>query len=169
MRPVLFSSGLLAAAFVVHLVIWRIRIPQGAVSWLLAIFFGVGVAGWALASALTGLQPLVPRESWEVLSAVLAHVAVSLAYIVTYSGLEQDGPSMTMAKFTDMAGARGRSREEFFRVITDELIVASRLRALLDGGWVTREAGRYRLTARGAFWHGVFSLWRRLLGLPEGG
>jgi len=169
MRPVLFSSGLLAAAFAVHLVIWRIRIPKNAVIWLLAIFFGAGVAGWGAALALEGLQPIIPRDSSEILSAVLAHVAISLAYIVTYSGLEQDGPSMTMAKFADMAGERGRSREEFFKVITDELIVASRLRALLDSGWVTREAGRYRLTPRGTFWHSVFSRWRWLLGLPEGG
>ncbi|MHB8834639.1 MAG: hypothetical protein ACYC9Y_02890 [Candidatus Methylomirabilia bacterium] len=169
MHPVLFSLGLLTAAFVLHLVVWRIRIPSNAVIWLLVIFLGTGAAGLGGALALRGQLPGLAWDASEVLSVVLAHVAFSLAYIVTYSGLEQDGPSVTLAKFTDMAGARGRSREEFFRVITDDLIVASRLRALLDSGWVAREAGRYRLTPRGMFWHSVFYLWRRLLGLPEGG
>ncbi len=165
-----FAIGLIALAFLIHLVLWRIRIPRRQTKALLAIFLGtlpLGLAGVNLAAPLLGLGPL---GVWECLHVAVFHVAMSLAYIVAYSALENGSPSMAI--LTDIADARGqgRSRQELAVLFQGgPRPVETRLQAMLHDNMVVDEQGIYCLTAKGRLWARAFSAWRSLLNLGKGG
>lgn len=169
MNVLLLGSCLFLAGFTVHWLLWRIRVPANASTSLLVVFLGILATGLAAARLVPCLSPLSPVGTWEYLHLAVFYVSLTLSYIIAYSGLEEDSPSATMVKFAALASKDGRAREEFDRIFTDDLIIGSRLQAMVQGGIAVREAGKYRLTLQGLFWQRIFWAWSRLLGLPKGG
>ncbi len=156
-----------AAGFLVHWLVWRVRIPARQTAWLLAIFSGTLAAGLAT-------SPWWPpawrfANPWEVLHVAIFHVAAMLAYIVAYSAIEERSPSMTILCRVADAGNRGQSREELQTLLLDVSPVEIRLAAMLRDGMIRDEAGRLVLTAKGRAWAGTFATWRRLLRFDLGG
>ena len=136
---------------------------------LLSVFAGVLLGGVCCSLLLPCLRAWGPRNLWEILHVAISFAAVSLVYVVLYSGLEEDSPSCTLVKFVALSREKGRVRADFAEIITDDLIVHSRLRALVDAGMVIRDGDRFRISARGAFLARVFCFARRLLRIREGG
>jgi hypothetical protein len=100
---------------------------------------------------------------------VIFHVAMSLAYVVAYSAIEERSPSQTLvAHVADFQG-KGRTREELVQVLKGLAPVESRLSAMLRDNMVSEIDGVYHLTPKGWKWAKVFSCWRRLLGMGKGG
>jgi hypothetical protein len=99
----------------------------------------------------------------------LFFTAMALNYIVLYSALEEDSPSLTIVLHVAQAGSQGCSSEEVFGLIQDDLIVRSRLEAMLAANLVVCDGGVYRLTTQGRKWARLFGLFRALLRLPKGG
>jgi hypothetical protein len=167
-RVVGFALCLFIAAFAVHWLLWRVWIPRRQIVWLLGIFLGVLTVGLAGAAWLPGMQGLAPDGLWEMLHVILFHVAVSLGYIVTYSALEEDSPTLTLVAFVAEGGERGRSREDVYGLLDNDFITGSRFLALLQGNLVERVGDTYVLTPRGRFWVQVFHLFRIVYHMPRG-
>ncbi|MCZ7644144.1 MAG: hypothetical protein M5U26_02505 [Planctomycetota bacterium] len=96
-------------------------------------------------------------------------MAFAAAYIITYSAVEVDSPSLVMIMSVDQAGAEGLPKVDFHRRMNDDVLVRPRLRDMLRDGLAVREDGRYRLTAKGRRSIRVFVLFRRLMRLSKGG
>jgi hypothetical protein len=169
MRLTLFGLSLFLVTFLAHCLVWRVRVPRRAIRVLLVFFLAAPSAAALLVHALPALAPLAPASVWEWLHVAGAHIALSLAYIVTYSGLEEDSPSLTILVYLAEAAGAGRSHEELYGRIGDEFVIGSRLQALLAGGLVVSENGTYRLTARGMGWARLFGAFRWLYHLRPGG
>ena len=170
MNLLIYSLGVFALAFAAHVAVWLVRVPAKPFHCMLALFPSV----WLLAAVVVrflpeGLAHLRPEGFWAWFAAGVFHGACSLAYMVVYSALEQDSPSVTMVKFTDLAGSGGRAPDEYSQVLSDEVIVGSRLGAMLAGGMAERRGGRIHLAPKGAFWERLFGGWTRLLGIRGGG
>jgi hypothetical protein len=163
MRPALWCLGVFSLAFLWHIVRWRIRRPAAQRAALLRIF-GLFLAAFAVAAACFPL--LTPLE---ILHVVVCYVPFSLAYIVLYSAIEADSPSLTMVKFVAAAGPRGRGAEEFERIITDDGLVHARLRAMEAEGMIRREGTALVITPKGLGMARLFSLAARILNLRPGG
>src|SRR5262249_23646491 len=86
------------------------RVPRRQIFCLLLLFLGLLPVGLAAAAWLPGLHGLRPDGFWENLHVALFYVAVSLGYIVTYSALEEDSPTLTVVAFVADAGGRGGAR-----------------------------------------------------------
>ena len=54
-----------------------------------------------------------------------------LSYVITYVALEDDSPSMTIARFVEMSGDKGSSRDEISRIISDETLILPRINAMV--------------------------------------
>src|SRR5579862_3987265 len=104
MRVAGFAVGLFLVAFLVHWLIWRIRIPHRQTAALLAIFFGFLPIGLAAMQALFRAMDWPDFNGWELLHISIFHTALSLAYIVVYSALEERSPSMTVLLHLAAAG-----------------------------------------------------------------
>ncbi len=164
-----FAVCLFAAAFAIHWLLWRVWVPRRQIFWLLIIFFVLLPVGLAYGPWLTGLHRFAPNVFWEHLHVAVFYVAVSLGYIVTYSALEEDSPTLSLVAFLGDAGGRGRSREELHGLFDNDAIAGSRFRALLASNLVERAGDGYALTARGRFWARVFYTFRVVYRMNKGG
>lgn len=145
MNVFLTLSALVGALFMVHLAWWRIRLPRRQRPVLLALFI---VGGAVLSPAIAwlaracGLEPL----DWiQWLNVALGVVAFALAYVVTYSALEADSPTLSLLRFIDDQGPAGASYEDLVAFIERRPFVNARLGALIEENMLIEEAGRYRL------------------------
>ena len=164
-----FAGTLLTLTFLLHLIVWRIRLPKAQTRTLLLLFLGALPLGLALNAALPTSWPLRIEGFWQYVHVCFVHIAMSLAYIEFYTGIEGDSPSLTMLLFVEQAGDTGRSEEEMHQLIESDSIIGRRLRAMIDVGMVTCAGDIYRLTWSGRAWARLFHLARCIWRLPVGG
>jgi hypothetical protein len=169
MRIVLFSVELFLSAFVIHWLIWRVRVPRRQTRALLLIFLGALAVGLAGILLLPNPKDWTPIHFWEWVQVALFHVSLTLAYIVIYSTLEEHSPTLTLVKYVADAGNSGRSQGDLETFMDGIQSLGSRLDALRRDDMVTEECGLFRLTAKGSRWAQVFHFWRRLLHIDRGG
>ena len=168
MSTALLAGGVFAAAFLIHLIWWRIALPRRQTAALLAVFFGVLVAWLAVSHFLPG-HWLTAADRWQAIHVAVFHTACSLAYIVAYSALEHRSPSMTLLVAVADSGTAGCSPEELRGLLAGASPVEVRLDAMVHEGMVVRDGDGYRLAPKGRAWATVLPHWRRLLGMPPGG
>lgn len=164
-----FSLTLFAAAFALHWLVWRVRLPRRQTAVLLGILFGTLFLGLFLASAIPALKPWSPAGSWQMLHVALFHTSFSLAYVIAYSALEERSPSMTLLLATANAEPHGLSRGEMYALLSRLSPLDSRLKAMVRDRMIEFDGVGYRITGKGAAWAYVLGTWRRLAGLPKGG
>jgi hypothetical protein len=160
-----YALALTAAALALHILIWRVALPQRQSRALLFIFLGVLAVG--LFGGLTGLFP--PLTLIQAAHVALTQIAGALAYICLYSAIEADSPTVQIVQFTAAAGHHGRHRDEYTAIINDDLLLGSRFRAMIRDGFVQEQAGTYRLTAKGVRMAQCFALTSRLFGMSQAG
>lgn len=138
-------AALVGVLFFIHLVWWRIRLPRKQRAALLGLFVVGGVllspgAAWVVGAV--GLPSLSWIQWMNVASGVLAF---ALAYVVTYSALEADSPTLSLMRHIGDKGRDGAGSEELAAFMGRRPFVAARLSALMDEGMLLEQGGRYRL------------------------
>lgn len=160
----LTGSGLFAVAFCLHLALWRIRAPQRQIRALLRLFYGSLAAalllGWAARLPAARFTPA------EAVHLFLFFTGLTLSYIITYSAVQVDSPSMMIVSRIAAGKGGGLDRDELFAQLTDDLLVRPRLEDLVRDEVVTFDGSTYRLRRRGGRLLSLIVGWRRLMGLP---
>lgn len=173
MTVLFWGSVVWGLSFLFHIVVWKIHLPHRQTRALLLIF------GGGLAVSLAGLACTVgfqdeeafprPDSLAQYLHLGLFHLALTLAYVITYSALEADSPSLVLILSIDQAGEKGLSREEIQRMCDDDLLVRPRIADALRDGLVCRDGPLLKLTSKGAWFISLFLSYRRLIRAPKGG
>ena len=169
MRIAELALAQFSIAFLVHWLLWRVKVPRRQTAALLAILLGMLPLGLAAMSWGPGARLAGPLGLWQYTQIAVFHVALSLAYVVAYSALEEQSPSMTLLLQVARAKPRGQTREELAALLEGRSPAEARLDAMLRDKMVTRSDGQYRLTTKGTLWAAVFSCWLRLLKMDKGG
>lgn len=154
--------GLLAfiLAFLIHVLIWKIRVPKANQTVvLLEIFSGV------LTAAILVFHMVLP----DLLEFVFLYGSLTLAYITSYSAIEVDSPSLTMVLNIANEMPGGMPQEKFTALMTNELLVVPRLNDLVGDKMVRLEKGKYQITAKGRFLIEGILFFRKLLKTSEKG
>jgi hypothetical protein len=173
-------SGLLAAvvAFVfllgAQVVVWRLVRPTGhylTLSVLYVVALGLTVGACALAQDVPMLAAwLVPATLRDAVNFVTLYTAATLAYMVTYSAVQADSPSMAILLQIERAGARGLPRAHVMTALHDGVLVVPRLQDLVTGGLATVDRERrYAITGRGGTLARLYIAYRALLKMEKGG
>lgn len=160
----IFSVTLLtfAIALMIHVAYWKIRIPHKQTFSLLKIFLSV----WLISSISLWSEGKTPVF---LLHYFIAYWSFMAAYIVTYSALEVDSPSLVIVRKIDEAGEKGFAADEFDSFANDDLLIRPRLRDLLRDNLAKVDGDRYVITPHGEKLVRIFIVFRRTLGLPKGG
>ena len=173
MKTLFWGSLIFSSFFGLHLLVWKVRLPRRQVKTLLYILFGgLAVSLASLVGAPLGFQALgvaPPQGPAELLHVALLVTALILAYMITYTALEADSPSLVMTSRLVDAGPRGVLKEEFETFLNDDLLVLPRIRDLLTDQMAVLEDGRYRLTPKGRLMARIFMTHRAMMGLEKGG
>jgi hypothetical protein len=154
----LAAAGLLTA-FAVHLAIWRLRVPRRTTIVLAAIF----AAG--LVTELLVARLLVPGFGWsECLYSTALYGAIALTYLLLYTGIECDSPTLSLARYIALGGPNGRSRSDIDDFIRSHPFIQSRLKQLERGGFVIRRDQYLELAKASSALIELGESYRRLMG-----
>ena len=163
MKLILYCLLSFPFAWMIHLCIWRIALPNRHTRALLIIFFSTFVL-LLIASSVS----ILPRLTWaQILQLLVLYVPTALAYICFYSAIEEDSPSVGLIALT--ARKEKCMREDYYVVINDAFLVKSRLHAMIRDGLLTNTGEYYSLTPEGLWWGRLFCFFFEFLKLKGAG
>jgi hypothetical protein len=150
----------LGVAFLAHLALWRIRLPTAQLKVLLLVFFmtwctAVVVAwlsNWRFVSFADG------QAAVGFLYFCLFYWAAALCYVITYSAMEGDSPTLSLTRHLHKKGPQGISHEEIEKFFRQRPFVGARVKALVTDDIFLEESGGYRLAS------GKYLFFRLILG-----
>jgi hypothetical protein len=163
MHVFLTGCVLFFAAFTAHVIIWRIRLPKNQTLGLLKIFalalcFWLGV----------GYQKSFPLL--DTFHIALFYGSMSLCYVITYSAVEGDSPTLSLMRFLDQKGNTGGSISEIDAFFAERPFIRSRLVALLNSSLISQENGRYFIAGTPSLPFRLILAFRKVYGtIPKGG
>ena len=100
--------ALLAIAFAIHVVWWRLKVPRRQSFALAMLFLSVAVCGFAVIHAADLFPGELPLPRF--LLALLLFGGGGLVYLIFFTALEADSPSLTVLRLISDAGSGGFTR-----------------------------------------------------------
>ena len=167
MKALIAALCALLLTLFLHGITWRIAKPKGEYRGLLALC-AIVFSVFLFLSTVAHIS-ISPDSFDDWFSFALLFMATMAAYIVTYSAVQADSPSMRIVLKIDASEGRGLSRHELEKELNDEVLIAPRLHDLLVGKLATLEAERYVITTRGAILAKMHIFYRDLLKMEKGG
>jgi hypothetical protein len=114
-------------------------------------------------------ENIIPQKIPEYLHICLIFISLTLSYMITYSALEADSPTLVMVMTIEKAGQEGLDKKEFDSILNDDLLIKPRIRDLITDKMAYLDEEKYKLTSKGVLFARIFILYRRLLNAPKGG
>jgi hypothetical protein len=143
---------LLLSALLTHVIVWRLRKPRSPLTALLLIVLIVPATGLATlyfsrqGVASLGLKVLPNLAGY--LHVFLFTTSAGLAYIIGYTLLEWDSPTLTIVRMIERAGNEGIGEAELVQLFRDRpSFLASRIETLMRSRILTEKDGRYILAS----------------------
>ncbi|MEW6618872.1 MAG: hypothetical protein AB1422_05935 [bacterium] len=169
MKVLFWGSTIFCLAFFLHLIVWKIHLPKRQTKALLEIFFGTLIISILTLWNSASFGIFVVESFLEYFHICLFFISFTLAYIITYSGIEADSPSLVIIRKVAEAGSEGLDQKEFDRMMRDDLLIKPRIKDLLSDKMVYMEGDKYKLRSKGALMARIFIFYRQLLNAPKGG
>lgn len=168
MKTLLWGNAIFFAALLLQLAVWKISLPRRQAKALGLLLLLVSLAGLAALLVLPSL-PLRPQTVPEFAHLALYLISFNLAYLITYSAIEVDSPSLLIIGRIAGAGPGGIDSAALREGLDDGTMVKPRLQDLVSDRMAVLENGRYNLLPKGAALAFVFFNFRRLLKAGKGG
>lgn len=136
----------LAVVFVSHVIMWRIRLPEKPLKLLLYMFL-ISLAA-ALLIHFKIENSLIKRGlphldgPADYLAVIVLYLPIALAYIIGYTTLQVDSPTLSLIWEMHRCGNKGMSAGDIARFCDERPFVRDRLDALLEQGVVIRRDDR---------------------------
>jgi hypothetical protein len=159
---VLFLSVLLT-----HVLVWRIRKPRSPLKALLVIVLMVPATGLAILSGTAGSSSFLGLRALPNIAAYL-HVllfttSAGLAYMVGYTLLEWDSPTLTIVRMIESAGSEGIGEADLLKRFHDQpSFLESRIETLMRSRILVEKDGRYVLSSGRHLFFRIILLYPRL-------
>lgn len=169
MNVLFWGLALLGAALAIHVLRWRTSLPANQLAALLKLFVA-GLLLWLGGNALLSLAGVtlagLPLGLVPCLHAGLLYFSAALAYVVLFSTIDADSPSINILRALDAAGPKGLSEAELLKRTGMERFFASRLERMEADGMVARTPHGLVPGAKGSLLLGLVQLWRVIMGAP---
>lgn len=163
-----FLSAAVASLFVawfLHLILWRWRMPKAQLRALLVIFALVWVSSVVvlLAPGFTDNNGFGGPFTVALLYFCVIYWAAALCYVITYSAMEGDSPTLSLTRHLHRRGDEGVSQEEIEEFFQQRPFVGARVKALITDNIFIEEQGGYRLSPGGYLFFRVILGYRRVV------
>jgi len=168
-------AGVLVFSFVIvsQLIVWRVRRPLGHYTALSALSLAVLILSpgifYSVQSMISGSVRFLPITALDYWNFFVFYTALTLSYLVTYSAVQADSPTMTILLRIDQSGLDGHTLEEIMAELNDQVLVVPRLDDLVVGNLIELRGDRYAVTSRGALLAKIYIFYRALLKMERGG
>jgi hypothetical protein len=134
MTTLLTTVYLLSITWVLHIALWRVRLPKNQTRALLVIFavvFGVWLLMFAPSLRLI-----------SVLRVMTLSIPLFLCYVITYSAIEGDSPTLSLMKMLADEKQTGVPKDAVFRFFLSRPFIQSRLDTLVRSGLIKVDGKR---------------------------
>ena len=173
MRVLFYGIIVLSLSLFAHFIIWKINLPRkNHTLILLKIFFGFFFLSIFISKITQNthfFEVFYLQKFPEYLQFFLLYSSLTLAYIVSYSAIEVDSPSLTILLNIAKATPDGIDEEKLYGLMTDDLLVKTRIRDLFEDKMICIDKDKYKLTSKAIILVGIFIFFRKLLNAPKGG
>lgn len=173
MNVLISGIAIISLSFIIHFLIWKIRLPARQGKAILFIFgcttvlFLATSIFFAATSMNTGKY--LPVSIIDFMHVILFVASVTMAYIITYTAIEADSPSLVMVQVIAEKGEKGLESDVFNSLMTDEILVIPRVKDIIRDKMAYIEKEKYHLTSKGNFMAKLFIIFRSLLDAQKGG
>jgi hypothetical protein len=168
-----WGSALFVFAFLLHLMLWKIRVPKRQTKAILQIFLAVLFIGiiilWNMPNDSVLWQIALPVGLLEYIHIVLFFISLKLAYMITYSAIEADSPSLVIMMAIANAEPKGLEKKDFDELMTDDKLVKPRIKDILLNKMAEIVGDKYVLTPKGAVFVGIFIIYRKIMKISRKG
>ena len=154
--------------FLLHVIVWKIYLPKYQTKVLLQILFGTLIVGLGILLTKLEIEVFgikVPKNTIEYFHVFLFVTALSLSYMITYSALEADSPSLVMIMSIADAGEKGLDRATLQVNLDDDILIKPRVMDLILNKMAYTDGEKIYLTSKGVIFAQVFTSYRNLIGL----
>jgi hypothetical protein len=159
---VLFAAvGLFAGALLVHIVVWRICVPKQQAGTLVVIILMVGILGFSLLFSF-GLED-VGLYGARLLLGIGVFGGLATIYLILFSAIEADSPTLTMINLIQARGIRGIREDELRLAMSRYSYVEARIDQLLQDKLVIETAHGLQIQPSGRWLCTFILFYRRLL------
>ncbi len=159
MYSLLLSFIVFTGAVCVHIVIHRVLARWGIVTLKTIIVYGLG---------LVVLVPIA-RPLPLPLTAITLYSALVAAYLLFFLSVYFEGESPSAKLLAILKANKPLAYRQILAQFTNSELFATRLRRLVDGGFLSYRARAFRATQKGLLLARAFEFYRSILGWDEGG
>jgi len=172
MSILICGLGLFAVAFLLHILIWRLKRPANSVKTLITLFSSVLVSGIIGLLFLGRVYPqslILPQDSFASIYIAVFFYVLFLVYLLSFPAIEADSPSLVIMMNIHRAGKAGLAASEIKAALKDDLMIGPRLKDLLGAGLIDADGSHYKINKKGVLFLLPFVAYRNFLGLGKGG
>jgi hypothetical protein len=172
MNVLFYGITLFIVAFLVHFTIWKIRHPKHHTIVLLVIFFLtllVGIVLFFMLNISICKSCTALKTACQALEVSSLFIALTLAYIPTYSALKADSPSLIMVMSIAKEGSKGLDKDVFMKKMNDDILVIPRIKDLIRSKAIYLDGDKFKLTTKGLSSVKLFIFYRNILKVEKGG
>ena len=137
--------------------------PKKQTNALLVIFMSALVVG------IVTLRIFLHFNLFDSLRLAFLYISAMLAYIISYSAIEADSPTLLITLMIAQAGSGGLLKDDLKRSLGDDCLLIPRLKDLVRDGLAIFKDNRYALSLKGSMFIKVFIFYRTILGAQKGG
>jgi hypothetical protein len=156
-----------------QLALWRIRLPKRQTRAIIVLFVGTFCCGhftlWKYGSNLCILGIYPPNSLAEHFQLSIYFLSLTLAYLITYSAIEVDSPSLLIVIKIFEAGSFGLSKESLEHEFDNAVLIEPRINDLIRDKMAEFHEGKYRLRMKGILLAQLFTFYRNMLKAGKGG
>lgn len=159
---ILFTALLLIATFSLHVLIWRVRTPAKTLLTLVSLFFIV-----MLCVDVAGYESQV--EITQLVRFSLLFFSCALVYIILYTAIEKQSPTLAIIQALYRAGLHGLSEDELRAALSIATETDERFFCLQQSKWINVDNESITLTKHGKMIAALFACSAKIFHLEKGG
>ncbi len=111
-----------------------------------------------------------PTTILEYLHICLFFISITLAYVIIYTAVEADSPSLVIILKIAEKGSKGLVKQEIEQDLNDDILVKPRINDLLKDKMAYLDGNKYKLTRKGILIACLFNFYSKVQNMThEGG
>jgi|FEC22Drversion2_1045045.scaffolds.fasta_scaffold00873_6 hypothetical protein len=167
MAVLLYAAGLFALVLAIHVAWWRIKVPRQQLAALLGIILTSAAVGFTVLALVGQTRDGLPLP--RLVLSIMLFGSFGVVYLILFTALEADSPTLTILGLIASAGERGIHREELARAMGQHSYVRVRVDQMIADRMAIETPTGMRLGTHGLWLSSLVLLYRRLLGRTYAG
>jgi hypothetical protein len=153
---------LLAIAWFIHFLIWKIYIPVAYPYWIIAIFF-VTFLIYCFYYLHNANSPFYIQLLWLV-ACLIPYGLIGSAYLMVYAGIIEYSPSVEILLEVKSHMPSGVPIEQLkVKTLPETMLTGLRIQHLLDGNMIIKNGDLYSTTPKGSGYARFIAFYRKML------